>query len=58
VENDGAAQMKKEKLDERLKEAQIRFSWGDRTRYSPDWTRRRGVWSESSKLLARADVSG
>jgi hypothetical protein len=41
---------KTERLN-RLKETQIRFSRGDRTRCSPDRTRCRGVRSESSKLL-------
>jgi hypothetical protein len=42
--------------DERLKEAQIRFSRGDRMRCSPNRTPR--VRSESNKLLARLDASG
>jgi hypothetical protein len=37
--------------DERLQEAQIRFSRDDRTRWSPDRTRWSSVRSESSKLL-------
>jgi hypothetical protein len=41
-----------------VKRAQIRFSRGDRTRWSPNQTRCSSVRSESSKLLARSDASG
>jgi hypothetical protein len=51
-------EMEKRDRDERLKEAQIRFSRGDRTRWSPDRTRWSSVRSESSKLLARPNMSG